>query len=208
MNGFNHELFDESVITGCSCGCQFVLKHENGVDITIHQGIPKKVELPIGVYIPVNYDDHIYYVTNEEPGIDTTGEVGDVAINLWDMRSWRCTASDTSEQGLTTYTWEEDSEFTPRRIGDAFHPMIYHYYKDKKYEFKVKNSRFEDIYTEVVDAASPFVYTITGTLLDLLRKGTYPYELTLLTRVPNTEDELYVPKIRMADSSNSTILVI
>lgn len=198
--GFNctlfHDCYDEHSYNHLYGQPNYIV-HKNEMDLKMREGETPTFTIPIGVYVPGNDGDNVYYNEGQTPETSTVGDVGDKALNLYDMKSWTCSSVEYTYP--PTFTWVQDEEFSPREDGNTVFPVSYKYYLGKHYEIKFLNNRYEEVFTDTVDACSPLNYAITTDLSKILKKGIYRYQIDLINENGS--------RIRMADASDSGLLV-
>lgn len=146
--------------------------------------------------ITVGKDAIIYNVMGEHPNTTTMAELRTKAYNIIDMKSWTLMSIIEDENGKLHYNWVEDKEFNSQIDGSKnVYLSAESYLKDKEFRIEIYNFRYEQIYTQTVEAANVINFAIDEELSAKMVKGVYYCRVCVL----KNDSVIYLDLVEDAD---------
>lgn len=138
-------------------------------------------------------DNAIVLTSKDAVPSPNTGALGLRAYNVYDKRSWTCTAISKGE-----FVWTIDEVFSYPENGTSVYVTASDYMEDKHVEVCIYNFRMEPIHKEVFSGTTQVILRITKDLSEKLTRGIYYCSLRVF------DEHINMP---LFDSNDCTLLV-
>lgn len=139
----------------------------NFVGVSWHRGETVDLKFPLCDKVFVDPDSIIYNSSGECPTPLTVGHSGQKAYNVADKKSWTCVGISNQH-----YIWSLDTELLIPTSGtkELVFPQDW---GNKLVLFSIYNFRWEEVFTQTVEAADSVILSIDQELSNTLCEGSY-----------------------------------